>query len=506
MPRSTAPIVIIGAGFAGLGMAIRLQQAGIRQFTIYEADDGVGGTWRANHYPGAACDVPSHLYSFSFEPNPNWSRAYAPQAEILRYLEHCTDKYGLRPHLRCNTAVTALRFDEASGEWAVSLSNGDTVRASVVVSGSGGLSRPAYPDIPGLPQFAGKLFHSARWRHDYDLRDKIVAVIGTGASAIQFVPQIASQVRLLQLFQRTPPWVLPRPDRAITALERGLFRALPPLQWLYRQTQYWINESRVLGFIRHPRFMALIGWLGRRHIRQQIADPALRQRVTPTYTPGCKRILISNDYYPALNRDNVQLNSQHIDHIDASSIHTADGRRHPVDAIILGTGFQAAEAVAPFPVVGLAGRDLNHSWRNGAEAYLGTSVNGFPNLYFIVGPNTGLGHSSMVLMIESQIRYILSALAQQKQGGFRYLDVKAEVQASFNRRLTDKLAKTVWATGCSSWYQTSSGKNTTLWPSSTLAFRYLTRRLALADYRTVAGRPATRATPPFPAPIEEAAP
>jgi cation diffusion facilitator CzcD-associated flavoprotein CzcO len=488
-PTKKSPsIVIIGTGFAGLCMGIRFKQVGLDSFTILERAQAVGGTWRDNTYPGAACDVPSHLYSFSFEPNPRWTRQFAPQAEILDYLHHCTDKYGLGPHLRFNSPVSSARFDESAGEWVLTVGDGEELRADIVVSGCGGLSRPSLPQLPGLADFQGKVFHSARWDHGHDLSDKTVAVIGTGASAIQIVPEIAPRVRKLHLFQRTPPWILPKDDRAIGERERKLYEALPSAQWLHRQLIYWRLESRAPLFTRAPSILKLAERLALRFLEQSIPDPTLRAKLTPDYVFGCKRVLLSNDFYPALNRPNVELVTDGIREVTREGLVTREGTARPVDTIILATGFQAAEAASPFPIRGRGGLQLEEAWRASAEAYLGTSVAGLPNLFFLAGPNTGLGHSSMVFMLESQVQYVLDCIQTLQREGLGFLEVRKDVQERFNQRLHERLARTVWNVGgCASWYRTSNGKNTTLWPGSTLGFRWRTRRLALADYHV--GRP-----------------
>jgi cation diffusion facilitator CzcD-associated flavoprotein CzcO len=479
-------VVIVGTGFGGIGMAIRLKQAGMHDFTILEQDAGVGGTWRANHYPGAACDVESHLYSFSFEPHPGWSRTFAPQREILAYLERCADKYGLLPHIRFETAATAATFDEATGLWTVQTSRGEPITARVVISATGGLSRPAYPDIPGLASFAGKTFHSARWDHAYPLEGKRVGVIGTGASAIQIVPAIAPRVRELAVFQRSPAWILPKHDPAISPEEQDRFRRHPALQRLARLRQYLVHEVMALGFVVDPRILKLASRLAWKHLEQRVPDPVLRERLTPRYAMGCKRVLLSNDFYPAMSRPNVSLITDGIAAVRPGGVVTKDGREHALDALVLATGFHAADSVAPFPVRGRGGRDLGEAWRDGAEAYLGTTVRGFPNLFFIVGPNTGLGHSSMVYMIESQLAYIQGALAAMEANKLRLVDVRADAQARYNQRLQGRLAKTVWSTGgCSSWYQAANGKNVTLWPGFTFEYRRRTRRFDAEAYELV---------------------
>jgi cation diffusion facilitator CzcD-associated flavoprotein CzcO len=485
MTKSTQKptIAIIGTGFAGLGMAIRLKQAGIDSFTLYERAEGVGGTWRDNTYPGAACDVPSHLYSFSFEPTPRWTRQFAPQAEILDYLQHCTDKYGLRPHIRFNSPVRSARFDEDASEWVLTVGEGEEVRAHIVISGCGGLSRPFSPRIPGLEDFQGKVFHSARWDHGYDLAGKTVAVIGTGASAIQLVPEIASRVKQLHLFQRSPPWILPKEDRPIGPRERNLYAALPAMQWLHRQAIYWRYESRVPLFTSRNPVARIIERKARRWLERSIPDPGLRAKLTPDYVIGCKRVLLSNDYYPALLRPNVELVTAGIQTVTRDGLLTKEGKTRSVDAIILATGFQAAEASSPVPIQGRGGLDLEEAWRTSAEAYLGTSVAGVPNFFFLVGPNTILGHSSMVFMIESQVQYVLDCIQTLRREGLETLEVRKSAQERFNRRLRERLDRSVWNTGgCASWYKTRTGKNTTLWPGSTVEFRWRTRQFEPGDY------------------------
>jgi cation diffusion facilitator CzcD-associated flavoprotein CzcO len=477
-------IAIVGTGFAGLGMAIRLKQSGVEDFVMLEKADEVGGTWRDNHYPGCACDVQSHLYSFSFAPNPEWSRMFSPQPEIWAYLRKCADQYGLRSHIRFNTELTSASWDDKAGVWKLGLAAGRKLSAQVLISGMGGLSRPAYPvGVKGLDQFKGKTFHSQDWDHDYELKGKRVAVLGTGASAIQFVPQIQKQVEQLDLYQRTPPWILPKPDRDVSAFEHRLFRALPLAQRLFRGAIYAIMESRVLGFTVNPKLMNLVKRMALGHIRHQINDPELRAKVTPDYMVGCKRILISNDYYPALDQPNVDVITRGIREVRARSIIGEDGVERPVDAIIFGTGFHATEPMPRGVLFGRGGQDIVESWREGPEAYKGTTVSGFPNLFLIVGPNTGLGHNSMVYMIESQVNYVMDALRQMEQGKLRSVDVKPQVQSAFNRRIQNQLSQAVWsAGGCKSWYLHPSGKNTSLWPGFTFSYRRQTRRFDLAAY------------------------
>ncbi|HKP60571.1 MAG TPA: NAD(P)/FAD-dependent oxidoreductase [Polyangiales bacterium] len=477
-------ILIIGTGFAGIGMGVKLRALGITDFVILEQADGVGGTWRDNHYPGAACDVESLLYSFSFEQNPRWSRSFAEQAEILEYLNHVTDKYGVRPHIRFGCKVESASWNERRAHWRVTLADGRSFTGNVLIAGSGGLSRPALPAIAGQDEFRGPQFHTARWDHGFDFTGKAVAVIGTGASAIQVVPAIAPKVGSLKLFQRTPPWIMPKPDRAFTRFEQRMFAALPFTQQLARDAIYWRLESRLLGFVARPRLMEYAKRDALEYLKQQVRDPALRARLTPDYAFGCKRVLLSNDYYPALQRENVEVVTSGIERLSARGIVSKDGVERPLDAVIYATGFQVGDfTAAPFEIRGTNGEDLRETWRDGAEAYLGASIAGFPNLFLITGPNTGLGHNSMVLMIEAHIQYIASAIQTMREQNLATVDVKREVQNGFNRRLHARMAKTIWTTGgCKSWYQTSAGKVVALWPGSTFDFRKRTAQFDLAKY------------------------
>jgi cation diffusion facilitator CzcD-associated flavoprotein CzcO len=490
--------LIIGTGFAGIGMAIALMNAGITDFAVLERAGEVGGTWRDNHYPGAACDVESHLYSFSFEPNPYWSRTFAGQREILEYMKHCASKYGVYPYIRFGTSVRRACWDDRAGRWHVELDDGKTLSARVLVSACGGLSRPAYPDLVGQGLFLGKTFHSACWDHDFSLDGKRVAVVGTGASAIQIVPKIAPKVSRLSVFQRTAPWILPKPDRAIRPLSRALFRRVPLAQELVRQRIYWQREALAIGFVKYPRLLKVVEWMGRRYLKKSVKDPLLRDRLSPSYAMGCKRILPTNDYYPALQRSNVELVTVPIQEVTPEGILTKDGETRGFDALVLATGFRVAEHVAPFEIEGRDGRSLNAEWRDNAEAYLGTTVSGFPNLFFLTGPNTGLGHNSMIVMIEAQIAYIRDAIETIRKEGVKLVDVRPGVQARYNTGIHARLANTVWASGCKSWYQTRSGKNTTLWPGFTFDFRRRTRRFDLGAYEVVplSGAELTDAAPP----------
>jgi cation diffusion facilitator CzcD-associated flavoprotein CzcO len=477
-------ILVIGTGFSGLCMGVKLREMGETDFVLLERADDVGGTWRDNTYPGCACDVPSHLYSFSFEPNPNWSRMYAPQPEIYAYLKGVATKYDLLKHIRFNANLVSARFDDARKLWVVEADDGRVFEADILVSGMGGLSNPALPDIKGLEKFKGETFHSATWDHDYNLVGKRVAVIGSGASAIQFVPNIAPQVDHLYYFQRTPPWVVPKDDRALSHREKADFNAHPWRQRWERTKLYWTMEMRFLAFKFKPEWMGLVAKVGKHKIKQAIKDPILQAKLTPDYTPGCKRLLISNDYYPALARTNVDVITEGIKEVTPRGVVTSDGVERPVDAIIFGTGFKVQDPIPPKTVFGKGGIDLADVWKQGPEAYLGVAVSGFPNFFMLMGPNTGLGHNSMVFMIESQAHYIVNAIKAMKEHHIKALDVKPAAQAQFIDDVQNQLQQTVWNSGCKSWYVDDKGRNSLLWPGFTFAYRLKTRRFNLSKYTT----------------------
>ncbi len=482
-------VLIVGAGFGGLGAAIALKERGVTSFAVLEKAADLGRTWLANRYPGCGCDVASHLYSYSFAPNPQWSRSFSGSEEIWRYLKDCAQRYALAPHLRFNSCVQALRWCDDERLWQVSIDGAPALRARSVILATGALSRPKLPDIAGLDQFAGRVFHSQSWDHDYPLEGKSVAVIGTGASAIQFVPHVARRAATLTLFQRTPPWILPKPDRALTGFEHRLFRRLPWLQRLLRGFIYSTNELRAVAFVYQPGLLKLFEWLARRHIRRGIESAALRAAVTPDYRIGCKRVLISNDYYPALNQDNVTLVNQGVRALDATGVIAMDGTHTACDVVVLGTGFNVT---APFDegfVTGQNGSDLARLWQDGPQAYLGTVVAGFPNLFMIAGPNTALGHNSMIYMIESQLRFIMSALQLQARSPGQVLVVDDDVQREFNEQVQRDLAHSVWNTGgCTSWYKHEGGKNVALWPGFTWRFRARTKHANPADFKSLSHR------------------
>jgi cation diffusion facilitator CzcD-associated flavoprotein CzcO len=475
-------ICIVGAGFAGLGLGMRLRREGIRDFLILDGGSDVGGTWRDNHYPGCACDIPSHLYSYSFEPNPDWSRKFAPQAEIWKYLKSCARMYGLDENIRRQKKLRHARYCDSQKCWHLECEDGSRLECRVLVPALGPLSRPALPSLNGLERFVGPAFHSSQWRHDVDLAGKRVGVIGTGASAIQFVPQIAEQAASLYLFQRTPPWILPRGDRPIRKSWRLLYRKFPVAQRLARLLVYLTMESRALGLRSWPFLLKVMEARARRHIRAGIADPALRRMVTPGFRLGCKRVLLSDDYYPALSGPGVRLETENISEILDDGVLLDDGRRVGLDVLIYGTGFQATSPVPPGMIIGRSGIDIIEAWSNGPEAYLGTAVAGFPNMFMLVGPNTGLGHNSIVYMIESQLHYILQCLEFLQSSGMASLEIREQVQSDYNHWLQSQFPGSVWASGCKSWYLHESGKNTTLWPGMSFSFRRRTRHFDPADY------------------------
>ena len=487
-------IAIIGAGFSGLGTAIRLREQGIDDFVVLERHDDVGGTWWANTYPGCACDVPSHLYSFSFAPNPDWSRTYSPQPEIRAYLQRCAERYDLYRSIRLGVSVTAAAWDDAAGRWRLETSAGP-LDARVLVAAVGHLAEPRVPALPGLDRFAGTVFHTARWDHDHDVTGERVAAIGTGASAIQFVPALQPKVARMHVFQRTPPWVMPHTSRPIRAAERRLYRRVPALQRALRAGIYAGREALVLGFAKHPRLMAVPERIARRHLRAQVPDPALRARVTPGYTIGCKRILPSNGWYPALAQPNVELVTDAITEIRPHGVVTADGTEREVDTIIFGTGFHVSDTPIGRYVRGRGGQRLVDAWAGSPRAHLGCTVAGFPNLFLLLGPNTGLGHSSMVYMLESQIAYVVDALRVMRERGAAVAEVRPEVQAAYNRALDARMARSVWTTGCSSWYLDATGRNSALWPDWTWRFRQRTRRFDPAAHVLRAAAPGPAAVP-----------
>ncbi len=479
-------VLIIGAGFGGLGMAIELGRAGEHDVLLLEKGGDVGGVWRENTYPGAACDIPSHLYSFSFEPNPHWSRAFSPQSEILDYLRHCADKYGVRDKIRFHCEVTAAAFDESRSLWRVDWRDAQgragTGHARVLVSAVGVLSRPAIPALPGLASFRGPVFHSAQWRHDVALAGRRVAVIGTGASAIQFVPELARDAARLTVFQRTPPHILPRGDRAYSARERRRYARWPWLAAAHRAFIYLQHDARGIGFTRAPWLLDLVGGgTARKLLRQQVPDAALRERLTPRYPIGCKRVLLSDAWLPAFSQPNVELVTEAIEAVTPAGVRVTGGREIEVDAIVLGTGFAASEFLAPMDIRGRGGRSLNEAWAHGAQAWLGIAVPGFPNFFMLYGPNTNLGHNSIVFMLESQAAHVMRCLRKLRDAHGTTIEVATPPFERYNARLQQRSQRTVF-TGCTNWYVDAHGRHTVNWPGFTTTYRWLTRWAGLGAY------------------------
>ena len=474
-------IAIVGSGFAGIGCAMRLRQEGIHDFVVFERANDIGGTWRDNSYPGCACDVPSLLYSYSFAPEPDWQHAFSRQSEIWDYLRRCVQRFGITPHLRFGVEVRNAAWDGKERHWDIETSAGSWT-ADVLVSAAGPLSEPAVPALAGLDTFAGAAFHSARWRHDHELSGRRVAVVGTGASAVQFIPEIQPRVARLNVFQRTPPWVLPRRDRRITSAERSLYRRAPATQKAARAGIYWGRELLVLG-LRHP---PLQGWqqaFARHHLARCVPDPQLRTALTPDYVLGCKRILLSSSYLPALTKDNVEVVTDGIARVEADAIVTRSGSRYRVDTIIFGTGFHVTDPPVAERVRGRDGRTLAEAWAGSPAAYLGTTVAGFPNLFLLLGPNTGLGHTSVLFMLEAQLDHVLGVLRYLRSSGAAAVEPAADLQRAYVAEVDRMMAGTVWsAGGCHSWYQDPTGRVSALWPTFTLPFRRRLRRVDPAAY------------------------
>lgn len=478
-------IAIVGSGFSGLGAAVKLDEAGHRDFLVLERGDDVGGTWRDNTYPGAACDVPSHLYSYSFALNPNWTRSFSKQGEIEEYIRGVAQRSGVLDRHVFGCHVTRAAWQDERNLWELTTSRG-MLTADVLIGAFGALAEPSLPDIPGIDEFSGELFHSAQWNHDADLTGKRVAVIGTGASAIQIVPAIAEDVAHIDVYQRTAPWLLPRFDRPFTRAERWAFRNIPGVLRLARAGIYAARETQVVGLAKNPRMMKVFELISRAKIRSEIRDPELRRKVTPNFRIGCKRMLIANDWYPALDRDNVDLVTDGIREIDGRTIVTKDGTVREVDAIVVATGFHVTDSPMFETICGSDGRSLSQTFADkGMRAYKGATIAGYPNLFILVGPNTGLGHTSMVYMIESQLNYVVDAVTTMKRRALRRVDVRQDVQDAYNEELQRKLEGSVWMTGgCASWYLDAHGNNTTLWPDFTFRFRRATKRFDVEAYET----------------------
>ena len=477
-------VAIIGAGFGGLGVAMSLRRAGLTDFTVFERAGDLGGVWRDNSYPGAACDVPSSLYSYSFAPNRTWPRRYSGQADILGYLRRTARESGVLDRVRFGTEVLRAEFDQTTLRWRLHLSGGGTHEADVLVPAVGQLSRPSIPELAGAETFAGTTFHSARWDHDADLTGKRVAVIGTGASAIQFVPKIQPVVERLTIFQRSAPYIVPKPDRGYLPLHHRLFQAVPPIQSMGRAGTWLTGEVLTFALTSAPPLRRLFESVFRLHLRRQVSDPVLRSRLVPDYQIGCKRILFSNDYLPALDQPNVDVVTEPIDRVTPAGLRTSDGVEHPADVIIYGTGFRATEFLLPLRVCGLAGRELTDEWAGGARAHLGITVPGFPNMFLVYGPNTNLGGNSIIYMIEAQCRYIVQAVRRIANPRESCWDIRQDVARRFDAEMTFRLGSTVWS-GCSSWYREPGGRVSTNWPGLVWEYHRRTARLDPAEFREV---------------------
>ncbi|WP_130348414.1 flavin-containing monooxygenase [Herbihabitans rhizosphaerae] len=463
-------------------MALELKRNGYHDFTVLEKAGEVGGVWRENTYPGAGCDIPSPYYSFSYEPNPVWPMRFSLREDITAYMNGVVDRHGLREHIRFRTEVASAEFDKDSGQWTITTSTGETLTADVFVPATGQLSRPSHPDIPGRETFAGKAFHSAEWDHDVDLTGKRVAVIGTGASAIQFVPKIQQGVDRLTLFQRSAPYIAPKPDTVYKPLHHTAFARFPVLQKAERFLWWAFCEFSTMGIVGNKAIAKLGSAVTRWHLKRQVFDPALRAKLTPDYPIGCKRVLFADDYYPALAQSNVDVVTERIAEITPGGVRDAAGTQHDVDVIVYGTGFATQSFLAPIAVRGLDGRDLNDAWADGARAYLGITVPAFPNLFLMYGPNTNLGAGSIIYMLERQARYIRQLV--DHLDGQSYVDVRVDVEARYDREIQSRLAGTAWAS-CASWYRTEAGRVTNNWPGLVSEYDRRTRTVNLADYRTV---------------------
>ncbi|MBX9921949.1 MAG: NAD(P)/FAD-dependent oxidoreductase [Mycolicibacterium frederiksbergense] len=478
--------IIVGAGFSGIGTAIKLAESGVEDFVIVERGDRVGGTWRDNTYPGAACDIPSLLYSYSFAKNPDWSRAYSPAGEICAHIEAMVDDFDLRRRIQFGVEVTGLSFDGEAGVWTVATNGRKKLQARTVVLASGPLTDHKFPDIRGLDSYQGHKIHSARWDHDYDFTGKRVAVIGTGASAVQIVPELVKQADFVKVFQRTPGWVVPRMDIATPEAAKTLFAKVPAAQEMARQVLYWGHEVTATALVWDTPLTGLVSRLGKAHLHRQVKDPWLRRQLTPDFTPGCKRMLVSSDYYPALQKDNCKLIDWPIATISPVGIRTSDGIEHHLDAIVFATGFDVHLSGPPFPVTGLDGRVLADEWSGGAQAYKSIQAHGYPNLFLMTGPNSGPGHNSLLVYSEGQIDYAVTAIGAILRDDLRYLDVRADVQQRHNAALQRRLRKTTWMSGCTSWYLTADGFNASMYPGFATQYLRQMREFRFGDYTAVA--------------------
>jgi cation diffusion facilitator CzcD-associated flavoprotein CzcO len=474
-------IAVVGAGFGGVGAAVMLRRAGYRDVTVFERGERVGGVWHHNTYPGAACDVPSHLYEFSFAPNPRWSRRYAPQAEIQAYLEDLARREGVLDRIRTGTSVEQARWDEQRGRWSITTSAGEH-EAEVLLTACGQLSVPKVPPIPGMDSFAGPQFHTARWRHDVDLASKRVACVGTGCSAIQVVPAIQPVVSHLDVYQRSPGWTIPRSDFAYSELAKRVFERVPALQRLDRKANFAFHELGAVAMTRRPRLLKLFRAMGRFNINRAIEDPELRAKVTPKDEIGCKRVMLTDDWYPALTKPNVDLVTERIAAVTPTGIRLADGSERPADVMVLATGFASHGFTAPMEVLGADGRSLSDEWAGVPKAYLGMSVPGFPNMFLLYGPNTNGGTGSVIYTIESNMNHVIAALRELDRRDAARIEVRRETADAFDRELRTALRTTVWHTGCTNWYVDEDGNDPNQWPWLWSQYRRRTAELEPGAY------------------------
>ncbi|MET9202521.1 NAD(P)/FAD-dependent oxidoreductase [Gordonia sp. NPDC003585] len=497
-----AATVIVGAGFAGIGTAIRLIQQGDRDFVILERDVRPGGTWRDNTYPGAACDIPSRLYSYSFAPNPDWSHSYSGSREILAYIDRMVADYDLARHIRYSHLVVGMELDESSGTWRVDLADRPSLETRAVVVASGPLSTPGYPQIEGIDRFGGHKMHSAAWDHDYDFAGKKVGVIGTGASAVQIIPELVRGGAQVTVFQRTPGWVLPRLNRRISSLARGVYRNVPGTQSAARSLWFWGHESVAVGAVWNSPFTRVIEGVSKANLLAQVRDPWMRRQLTPDFRAGCKRLLMSSDYYPALQADNCTLVTWPIARICDKGVRTVEGIERRFDCLVFATGFEVSKQGTPIPIRGRDGRDLGEEWSQGAYAYRSFAVAGYPNMYFTFGPNSGPGHNSALVYMEAQIDAIVTAITTIRDNDLALLDVHRPAQDRYNESIQRRLARTTWNSGCRSWYLTDSGFNATMYPGFASQYIHQMRTVDFTrDFRAVAresviARPASRRRTP----------
>ena len=484
----TISVAIIGAGFAGIGAAIRLKDRGITDFVIYERDTRVGGTWRDNTYPGAACDIPSHLYSYSFAPKPDWSHTYSGSAEILDYIDHMVESSGVAEHIRFGHTVDGVAYDAEAGEWIIDFAEHQPLRARCVIVASGPLSNASFPNIPGIDDYEGHKIHSARWDHDYAFTGKRVAVVGTGASGVQIIPELVKVADSVKVFQRTPGWVLPRLNARTSSLFKRILTDVPLAQKAVRAAWYWGHESVALGVVWDTPLTRLVETLSTANLRLQVKDPWLRRQLTPDFSAGCKRLLMTSEYYPALQADNCKLVTWPIARLSAKGIRTVEGIEHQFDAIVFATGFDVSKAGTPFRITGADGRDLASEWSRGAFAYRSVAVSGYPNLYFTFGPNSGPGHNSALVYMEAQIDYIVEAISKLFQFGWKALDVRPEAQDRYNENIQQRLQSTTWNSGCQSWYLTEDGFNATMFPGFATQYVNQLKTVDLDDFKITAAQ------------------